>query len=59
MKDSRVREWFAWKLYYWRCELIYALGGTPNAHQNTIHYRNIETVVKNIREQIEKAEKPN
>ena len=35
--------------------LIYLLGGTPNDHQNVLHYRNITNVISNIKRQIEEA----
>lgn len=45
-------KWIKDKLFYWRCELIYFLGGTPNEHIGTLHYRNIESVVANLTKQI-------
>ncbi len=50
-------EWLKWKIYYWKCELIYFFGGTPREHVNTLHYRNIESVVKDLREKINNHKK--
>ena len=41
-----------WWLYHPRFELIYLLGGIPEEHQNTLHYRNINSIFVNFREKI-------
>lgn len=46
------RNWIQWKIYFWRCELIYFLGGTPDEHKNTLHYRNIKSVVGDLKRKI-------
>ena len=43
------------KLRYFRYELIYLLGGVPEEHINTLNYKNVEAVFKNLREKIENA----
>jgi hypothetical protein len=54
-----MRHWINWKLHYWRCELIYTLGGVPKEHipgpngAGVVHYRNIESVVANIKAKID------
>jgi len=45
---EKISHWFFWKKDYYRCELIYWLGGTPDSHKNTLNYKNIESVVANL-----------
>lgn len=47
--------WLKWKLYYWRCEFIYLIGGIPREHINTVHYRNINSIMSDIQEKIKQA----
>jgi len=43
-----------WKLLVWpRLELIYLLGGTPNEHINTVHYRNMKSIVSKLKKKID------
>lgn len=49
---NRTWEHIKWWLYSPRFELIYLLGGTPDQHQNVLHYRNIERVVANLQKLI-------
>lgn len=50
-----MRERLRWWLYHPRLELIYLLGGIPREHINTLHYRNVVSVVESIRAQITKT----
>lgn len=35
-----------WWIYHPRYELIYLLGGVPKEHLNTLHYRNVESIIR-------------
>ncbi len=49
---ERVRWW----IYHPRFELIYLLGGIPREHNGgVLHYRNIESVVWNLKMNIARA----
>lgn len=54
-----IVERIKWWVYFPRYELIYLLGGIPKQHTGgVIHYRNVDTVFKDLREKIEEANKP-
>lgn len=51
----KLPEKIRWWLYHPKFELIYLLGGIPHEHINTLNYRNIDTVVKSLRSNIDNA----
>jgi hypothetical protein len=51
-KYNKIIERIRWWTHHPREELIYLLGGTPNSHQNILHYRNIESVFANLEKKI-------
>lgn len=52
---EKLPERIKWWLYHPKLELIYFLGGIPEQHIDTLHYRNIRTIVANLKNTIEKA----
>ena len=54
----KFKERLKWWIYHPRYELIYLLGGIPNEHINTVHYRNIESIMGSIQDKIKKANPP-
>lgn len=50
-----MMNWIKWKTHWLKCELIYLLGGIPKEHIDTLHYRNIESVVADIKSKIIKS----
>lgn len=52
---KKIIERMKWWIYHPRFELIYLLGGTPNEHNGILHYRNIESVMWNIKVNIANA----
>lgn len=55
LPNNKKVEKIKWWTYHTRFELIYLLGGIPKEHINTLHYRNVESVVESIKSKIKEA----
>ncbi len=52
-----MKERIKWWIYHPINELIYLLGGIPEEHINTLHYRNVLSVVDGLKKYINFANK--
>jgi len=44
-----MKERLKWIIFHPIHEIIYLLGGTPNEHIGTLHYRNISLIASDLR----------
>lgn len=54
-----MKERLKWIIFHPIHEIVYLLGGVPKEHIGTLHYRNIGSVVKDLRNKIKKNEDTN
>ncbi len=52
-----MKERIRWWIHHPRFELIYLLGGIPKEHMNCVHYRNIESIFKDIKSKLAQSNK--